>query len=185
MNFEEQIQQLLQEFPVIETKRLSLRLIGPDEANAVFHLRAEDQQAQYIGKQRVLSIEEVADSKLESKEGPSLSWVAKLKGEENGGIIGTCGFFNIDYSNRKAELGGEMATAHWGKYYAVEGTLALLSFGFNKLQFETIECAVSPDNESAIYLLEKLGFHPAKEIKNYPTGGKLMDLIVYSRSKGA
>jgi ribosomal-protein-alanine N-acetyltransferase len=185
MNFEEQVKGLLKEFPFIETKRMTLTLIKPEDADAVFHLREEGNEGQYLGRHSPTNPGEANGIIQESEEGKSFGWIARLKNRKGDDIIGTCGFYNIDYENRKAEMGGEMESAHWGKYFAVEGTLALVSFGFNTLQFETIESIVAQDNESAIYLLEKIGFNMVKELKSQMTlGGKTKDLFVYTRNKG-
>ncbi len=186
MNYEEEVRKVLKESPTIETRRLILRPIEMKDADSVFQMRSDEKVGQFIGRDMLRRPEEAVDIIKESiesfQQGKAIGWVARLKGSEQDGIIGTCGFSNLDYEQRKAELTGEMAVVHWGKYYAMEGTLAVISFGFNKLHLRSIESVLAPDNESAIYLLEKLGFSEERQLpKQGVLNGKPVDLVLFSK----
>ncbi len=162
MNLHEHIHATLLALPALETKRLVFKRIAPVDAAAVFKKRAEDGAGHFLGivsqvpggDDRVLPQKTVDAFKAET----AIAWLANLKGAETETVIGTAGFSNINFETGRAELSGEMSKASWGKYYAIEGTLALISFGLNKLKLASIDAIVPPENTSAIYLLEKLGF---------------------------
>ncbi|MCE2771830.1 MAG: GNAT family N-acetyltransferase [Bacteroidetes bacterium] len=96
-------------------------------------------------------------------------------------LIGTCGFNSIEVQNSRAEIGSEMDIRFWGRRYAVEAVAAIVNYGLNEMQLHTIEAKVSPDNKSAIYLLEHPGF--VKEAHYKDRGyfdNRFWDLAVYT-----
>lgn len=74
-------------------------------------------------------------------------------------VIGNCGLMNIDFINKKAELGifiGEKE--YWGKGFGTETILLLLDFSFNILNLNSVMLIVKAFNERAIRCYEKCGF---------------------------
>lgn len=47
---------------------------------------------------------------------------------------------------------------YWGKGVASAASRLIIGYGFNTLNLKTIELRVKPENISAVYLYEKLGF---------------------------
>ena len=111
-----------------------------------------------------------------------IGWAGFLR--EDNTIIGSCGYNSIDYPNLRAELGGELATEFWGKNIALEATQAVLSFGFQQMNLQSIEAKVLPQNRGAIYLLESVGFkkgaHYANRIYH---NDRFLDMAVYTLQK--
>lgn len=74
-------------------------------------------------------------------------------------IIGNCGFMDLDYLNRTAEIGifiGEKS--YWNKGYGSEAISLLIDYGFNKLDLHNIMLKVYAFNERAVRCYEKIGF---------------------------
>jgi hypothetical protein len=60
------------------------------------------------------------------------------------------------------------------------GKQAIIEFGFTKLGLHTIEAKVSPQNRSAIYLMEQLGFVKEAHFKDrIYFEGEFQDMAVY------
>lgn len=113
----------------------------------------------------------------------AIGWAGILR--ENQEIIGTCGFNMIDTYNLRAEIGGEMATEYWGKNIAIEAVEAIIQFGLNTMNLHSIEAKVSPQNRSAIYLMEKLGFVKEAHSKDRILfNNSFSDMAVYTLIKG-
>ncbi len=73
--------------------------------------------------------------------------------------IGNCTFHNVDWRNRKAEIGiaiGEKA--FWNQGYGTEAVRLLLQFGFQTLNLHRIMLRVYAYNRRAIRCYEKAGF---------------------------
>lgn len=78
---------------------------------------------------------------------------------ETDNLIGTCGFTNIDKSNKNAEIGIFIGdTSQWNKGFGSEAMSLLLNYGFSYLNFHNIALQVYSFNENAIKCYQKIGF---------------------------
>lgn len=173
-------------YPVLKTKRLTLRQILPSDAEAIFAMRSNKILNKFIARDSLSSSDDAASLVQKTNktftEKKGIGWAGLLR--ENNTIIGSCGFNSIDYPNLRAELGGELATDFWGKNIAIEAAKAVVSFGFQQMNLQSIEAKVSPQNRGAIYLLESIGFIKEAHYTNriYYNGG-FLDMAVYTAHK--
>ncbi len=73
--------------------------------------------------------------------------------------IGTCGYHNLDWRNRQAEVGimlGEKSV--WNQGYGTETMELLVHYGFQTLNLHRIHLQVLADNPRAVRCYEKVGF---------------------------
>jgi diamine N-acetyltransferase len=80
-------------------------------------------------------------------------------GAEDWTLVGNCGFFNLEWRVRSAELGifiGDQA--FWNRGYGTEVMRLLLVHGFATLNLNRIYLRVFADNPRAIRAYEKAGF---------------------------
>ena len=74
-------------------------------------------------------------------------------------LIGSCSLFDLDHSDRKAELGimiGDKSC--WNQGYGTEAIELLLDYGFNILNLNNIYLKVFEYNERAYKCYNKVGF---------------------------
>ena len=171
-------------FPVLKTSRLTLRDIRLQDAKAIFKMRSNKAVNRFIarpGMDDPKNAETLVKSTIEAYEkGLAIGWAGILR--ENDEIIGTCGFNKIDKQNKRAEIGGELATEYWGKNIALEAVEAIVNYGFSKMGLHRIEAFVDPKNKGAIALMEALGFeHEALFRDKILFEGKYLDMAVYAR----
>lgn len=147
-------------FPILQTKRLTLREIRIEDAIAIFNMRSNKRVGEFIARPQMQQHDDatqLAERTINAyRNKQAIGWAGVLRNGE--GIIGTCGYNSIDVPNMHAEIGGEMATDFWGKYLAAEAFAAIIQFGLQHMNLHTIEAKVSPQNRSAIYLMEQIGF---------------------------
>jgi [ribosomal protein S5]-alanine N-acetyltransferase len=174
-------------FPILKTTRLTLREIRETDAPQIFAMRASGRVNQFIARpdmQQLEAAESLVVRTIQAfRDKQAIGWAGILR--DNHEIIGTCGFNAIDAPNMHAEIGGEMATEFWGKNIAIEAVKAILDFGLNTMQLHTIEAKVSPQNRSAIYVLEQLGFE--KEAHYHDRifyRDAFLDMAVYTLIRG-
>ncbi|GHV06649.1 N-acetyltransferase [Spirochaetia bacterium] len=75
------------------------------------------------------------------------------------GLIGNCGFMDIDNLNQTAELGIFIGDKnYWGKGYGTEALSLLADYGFKCLNLHNIMLRVYSFNKRAIACYEKVGF---------------------------
>jgi ribosomal-protein-alanine N-acetyltransferase len=171
------------EFPVLQTGRITLRDIRPEDAMAIFRMRANGRVNRFISRpdmQDPKSAQELAERTIQAwKNKQAIGWAGVLRG--SGEIIGTCGFNSIDYYNLRAEIGGELDVNYWGKKIAVEAVEAIVRYGMEQMNLHSIEAKVSPENRGAIALMEYLGFKKEAHFKDRVYfNGVFSDMAVYT-----
>ena len=87
-----------------------------------------------------------------------MRWAVTLK-EDTERLIGTAGFNVWHTWNNSAEIGYDLARAHWGRGLMVEALEPIIDFGFTRMALNRIEADATVGNHASSRVLEKLGFH--------------------------
>lgn len=150
---------------LIETKRLRLQELTPDDAQHFYDLNADPEVVKYTGDPPFESVES-ARSFLENydqyqKYGYG-RWAVLLK--ETGEFLGWCGLKYLPESN-ETDLGYRFFQKHWGKGYATEAALACVEYGFKNLGLTRIVGRVMKANSASVKVLEKTGLRFAGEFE--------------------
>jgi len=151
--------------PILETNRLILREIDFIDEQDLFEMDSDPDVHLYIENNPVKSIEEIRKViellKLQYQENGIARWavVDKITNE----CLGWAGlkYFKQALNNHSNfyELGYRFKKKHWGKGYATESSIAILDYGFNTLNTDTIYAITDPRNANSIKVLTKLGFN--------------------------
>jgi RimJ/RimL family protein N-acetyltransferase len=154
--------------PEIETERLLLRKITPDDLDEFAHrIFADPEVIRYMPK-RDLTPRERAERALNVS---NQNWLAHGYGawlvtdKVDGQLIGACDFDTEVMSD--VELGYTLAKAYWGKGIATEVARAAVRFGFENLKLERIVAVVVPENKASWRVLERIGFIYEKKAHYY------------------
>jgi RimJ/RimL family protein N-acetyltransferase len=145
---------------VLETNRLYLRHLSMADADFILRLLNEPSFIQNIGDRGVRTLE---DARAYITNGPIASyqkhgfglWMVEAK--QSGASVGICGLLRRDVLD-DVDIGYALLPEFWSKGYAQESATAVLSFAREKLGLKRVVAVVSPDNQSSIRLLEKIGF---------------------------
>jgi len=145
---------------LLETPRLRVRKVTPDDAAFILELLNEAPFIQHIGDRGLRSpadargyIEEKLLSSYQ-KFGYGLYVVQEKAGDT---ALGVCGFVKRD-NLEHADLGYAFLERYWRCGYAQEAATAVLDYGRTRLGFDQVLGVVAPDNHRSIRLLENLGF---------------------------
>ena len=118
--------------PVLQTERLALRKLIPDDAANVFSFTSDDRVTQYmmLESHRTLEdtrqyIERILEKYETDKAG---EWAIVLK--ESGNVIGTIGFSWHDPKHNRAEVVYMLGYPYWGQGIMPEALSRILKFGF-------------------------------------------------------
>ncbi len=147
---------------VVETARLIVRLLTPDDADFLLGLFNEPSFIANIGDRGIRSVE---DARRFIVEVPMTSYAKHGHGHyrvelKDGIVIGTCGLIRRDYIG-ETDIGFAYLPAYWGRGYAYEAAVAVMEFGRTQLGLQRIVAVVSPHNTPSIRLLERLGLRYA------------------------
>lgn len=175
------------DFPIIETNRLILREVKTEDSNDMFLYLSDKEIVKHMGLEPFQTEEEVLEEiewyQTIYKDGTGIRWGITRK--DNGRVIGSCGFLNMQPKHCRAEVGYELSKAYWGKGIASEALQAVINYGFQHLQLERIEALIEPANLPSLKLLDKKGFKKEGLLRHYEfTCGKFDDLYMYSILKG-
>lgn len=132
----------------------------------------------YIGRsQSIMTIEGEKEYLTEKKNNNMAFAIVKLADDK---MIGTIGFDKIDYTNRVGTLGimiGEQENREKG--YGSEAINLLLDYGFNYLNFNSINLEVMDFNKRGISCYKKCGFKEmGRRRENLWLNGKYHDELL-------
>ena len=170
-------------FKNLESERLFLRQITPDDVKEVFALRSNRDVMKYIPRPLCI-IEEDAIAlinmmlqRIETNEG--INWAITLKNSDK--LIGYIGHFRIEWENFRSEIGYMILPEYSGKGIATEAVKLLVAYGFDDMKMHSIEAIIDPENIPSAKVLEKNGFIKEGHFKeNEYFEGKFIDSVVYS-----
>ena len=145
-------------FPLLETKRLILRQMRPEDAKAIFRIYGDEEVMRYRDVLAFTRLEE-AQQFLEGvraryQQGEEMHWGITLKGEDS--LIGSCGY-SWHLGRHFGALGYDLARLYWKQGIMTEAIGALLRFGFEVRNLHCIEARVRQGNEVSMRLLRRLG----------------------------
>lgn len=144
---------------VIETDRLVLSKLSPDDAPFILELLNDPSFLRFIGDKGVRTLD---DAREYIRKGPADSYerhgfglyLTRLKAD--GVPIGICGLVKRD-SLEDVDVGFAFLPQFWSRGYAYESASAVLRYGREVIGLDRIVAVVDPANQSSIRLLEKVG----------------------------
>jgi RimJ/RimL family protein N-acetyltransferase len=152
---------------VLETERLVLRRLTPDDAAFILDLLNQPSFLRYIGDKEVRNTE---DAIRYIETGPVASYerfgfglyLVQLK--ESGTSVGMCGLIKRD-SLPDVDVGFAFLPDYWSQGLAFEAAAAVMNYGREVLGLRRIVAITSLDNTASIRLLEKIGLRFERLIK--------------------
>jgi ribosomal-protein-alanine N-acetyltransferase len=154
--------------PILETERLLLRQLIPQDAPAVAQLAGRREIADttisiphpYSERQAWEWIMRCADL---YNGGKSLVFGLQLKRE--GQLVGTIGLRDIESEHCEAELGFWIGVQYWRQGYATEAARAAVAFGFKQLGLNRIYAYHMVRNPASGRVLAKVGMRPEGRLR--------------------
>ncbi len=155
--------------PVLETPRLRLRPMQPDDLDALLAIFGDPrvmaafaeppfgrtQMARWL--QRNLA--------HQAAHGYGLLAVLLRSG---GALIGDCGLEIMEVAGAPAaELGYDFRADYWHQGYATEAAIAVRDYAFGHLGLARLVSLIRVGNEASRRVAERVGMHLAEEIERY------------------
>ena len=148
------------DLPVLETERLLLRRMRPEDAEAMFAYASDPEVTRYVLWDTHNSLEDTRNFLSLVAEGYGRGdfggWGLVLKEADT--FIGTCGL-DADYSpeHALAELGYVLSRKYWGRGIMPEAVRAVIHFGFEELDLNRMESRCISENTASARVMEKAG----------------------------
>jgi ribosomal-protein-alanine N-acetyltransferase len=151
---------------ILETERLILRHLIPDDLDDLFALYSDPQVRRYF-PEGTLTCEQTREE-LEwflsyYPEHPELGLWATIHKQTNN-FIGRCGLltWTIDQCD-EVEIAYMLAKAYWRQGLGTEAAQAIRDYGFEQLQLSRLICLIDRDNQASIGVAGKIGMTFEKE----------------------
>jgi RimJ/RimL family protein N-acetyltransferase len=146
--------------PILETERLLLRPLTPDDAATVARLAGSREIAHTTISIPHPYSEDQARGWIAAHTGQSATGKEIVFGvvtREDAQLIGAVGLREIDTEHSQAELGFWIAVQAWGKGYATEATRQVIRYAFEELKPNRVYAHHMVRNPASGKVLEKLG----------------------------
>lgn len=149
--------------PTIETQRLIIREILPEDAEGMFELDSNPEVHRYLGNHPVKNVaESLAVIKFirDQYESAGIGRWAVIE-KQSGKFVGWTGFkVNPGIINGVSEvfdLGYRFVERVWGKGYATETSVACLQYAFDHFNYDPIYGMAEIHNAASNWILKKMG----------------------------
>ena len=144
---------------VLETDRLSLRRVGPDDAGFMYELMNDPGWLEYIGDRGIRSVDDARGYIRDRLQAQYLRlgyglYLVELKNPRT--PVGLCGLVKRDWLD-DVDLGFAFLPRFRGRGYAHEAASATLEHARAALGLRRIVAITSPANRASIRVLERLG----------------------------
>jgi RimJ/RimL family protein N-acetyltransferase len=150
--------------PIIETERLCLREILPDDAEAMFEMDSDREVHRFLGRSPVKSLEESVQHIHNIRRQYKEFGIARLAiiEKETDHFVGWGGLkFITERMNgfqNFHDLGYRFIRGYWGKGYAKESSKGVIKYAFEELQLPVIYAIADMEHQASRNVLESSGF---------------------------
>lgn len=154
---------------ILETKRLILRRLLPDDLDNLYALYSDQEIRRYF-PEGTLTYEETKDE-LEwflngHPDHPQLGLWATIHKDTNH-FIGRCGLLPWTIEQRaEVEVAYLLDKAYWGQGLATEAAQAIVDYGFEQLHLTRLICLIDPQNQASIKVAGRIGMTLEKELED-------------------
>lgn len=167
--------------PTIELDGARLRPLRADDA-AALHAYLRDPVVTELTSYPLVSVSMVEGliERCVSRwaTGELSKWGVAL--QHNDQLVGTCGFNEWCQVHRWAELGFDLAQAHWGQGLMRQAVTAVLQWTFQQDQVDRVHAFVRVDNKQSERLLKRGGFVREGCLRSYRVcRGQPHDFYIY------
>jgi len=148
-------------FPVLETQRLTLRVITPDDTADLEEWLPDPALYTYWGrpphKNELHPGERFIDSRPHIVRKPVVEFVWGMALRSNGKVVGEMCVLSIE-NNRMAKVAYRLAKEYWGQGLTTEALRAAVEFCFERTELQRLWASADALNIGSCRVLEKSGF---------------------------
>lgn len=165
-------------FSTLQTERLILRPVQPDDAEAMFDYLRDEETVRFITVPPVKTVTEVIENSIQSYF--MLDPIGKLAIVYDQKMIGTIDL-RLNEAHRQAEIGYVLNKRCWGQGIMPEAAQAILAVGFDQLQLVRIFSEHDTRNPKLGWVMTKIGMQQeGVALKSQIIKGEIVDMVHYA-----
>jgi ribosomal-protein-alanine N-acetyltransferase len=153
--------------PPIETERLRLRDLSPDDLPAYEGLYADPEVTRFLAgaPTETEGVRDWLDRRLASNADGS-SAIRTVFERASGAFVGRSGLLTWEIDGRReTEVGYALARPYWGKGYATEAASAVRDDAVQRLGHRRLISLILVGNERSIHVAERLGMRHERDLE--------------------
>jgi [ribosomal protein S5]-alanine N-acetyltransferase len=177
------VSKICNNLPVIETDRLTLRIVTIDDLDNMYEYGSNANVSKYVTWNTHSSISDTKaflQTVLEQYESEqAVFWGIEHK--ESAKLIGTIDFVSWNTKHRVGELGYVLSEKYWGQGIMTEAAKEVIKFGFNQMYLVRIQARCLTENIGSERVMKKTGMTlEGIHRKSVFIKGKHRDIKMYS-----
>jgi [ribosomal protein S5]-alanine N-acetyltransferase len=160
---------LFNNWPILKTPRLRLRLLGPDDLDASFRIMSDETAMKYYGipvhtdpEHTRTNYVDMFIQRFERRDAASLAIILTEGKEANGDFaeeyIGNVNISAFDRDFRYADIAYILDRKYWGKGFATEAVGRVVDFLLKDMKIHKVRAICFVENVASRRVLEKCGF---------------------------
>ncbi len=171
------------ELPTLETERLWLRKMTPNDVDAIFSYASNEEVTKYVTwpvhRSHTDSEAFVQFVLSQYEQGKIAPWGIEHKQDKQ--LIGTVDFVSWQPKHQIAELGYALSHHYWGLGLMTEAANELLALGFKSMDLVRIQARCFCENIGSRRVMEKIGMSYEGTLrKGFFSKGQHYNLKLYS-----
>lgn len=165
-------------FSTLQTERLILRPVQPDDAEAMFDYLRDEETVRFITVPPVKTVTEVIENSIQSYF--MLDPIGKWAIVYDQKMVGTIDL-RLNKVHRQAEIGYVLNKRYWGQGIMPEAAQAILAVGFDQLQLVRIFSEHDTRNPKSGRVMTKIGMQQeGVALKSQIIKGEIVDMVHYA-----
>ncbi len=178
------LKQRTMNFDTLETPRLVLSGISPEQMTYIFENLPKDDIKRILGHRSERDYEKEASKHQNGYSSYNRRFkLFLLTDKASNTIIGRCGIHNWNIEHRRAEIGYVMEDEQYKrKGLMTEALEVILDYGFRNLNLNRIEALVGAGNVPSLRLMEKFNFTKEGLLRQHAyASDKFEDSVMFSK----
>ena len=180
-----EVQDIFADLTTVETERLRLRKIVPEDVEGIFAYASDPKVARFTSWSPHTSLKDsqaFLDYVLaQYEDGQIAPWGVEHRGDEK--MIGTCGFVSWSVRDARAEIGYALSRRYWNRGLGTEALRAMIDFGFREMQLNRIQGRCEVENVASARVMEKTGMTLEGVLREHEVAdepGSYLNMKMYS-----
>ncbi|MBN1823259.1 MAG: GNAT family N-acetyltransferase [Endomicrobiales bacterium] len=171
-------------FPVLRTKRLVLKKIRRSDAADMFEYASNPAVSRFTLWRPHRGISEtkryIGHVINNYRRGVPENWGIYRRSK----LIGTCGFFEMDLENERAEVNYALSADYSGMGLMTEAVKKVMRYGFESLKLRRIQAKCMVQNRASEKVMKKAGMKYEGTLKSFlRVKGKFRDMKLYAATR--
>lgn len=180
------IRRSFRNIPMLETRRLILRKILPQDEDDMFEYSRDPETSKFLlwepHTSRSYTRAHIRYLQDAYNRASFFDWA--LIEKESGKMIGTCGFTEIYEREKRAEVGYVIAPSFHRRGFAPEALEKVMEYGFLTLGLSKLSGRFMEENEASRKILERFGFqNDTTKNESIYKRGKKQKILTFSLTK--